>query len=533
MEIGEARLKSARGRLVPYLLGVLSFLAVLFTIDGPGITVDEPLDVRPGREYLRIAASTGLRFFSREVVERTYFDNKEHPPLGRWLLGVASRVFEPVEVMLRQGDPVGLYVRAGRVAPAVCFGILVFLVSRAGGRLGGVTGSTGAGLGLLMMPRVFGHAHLAALDTFVALLWTASVLALDWAMRRARPIAALPWAGLVWGLALLVKIHAWLLPPLVLVACLYRLGFRRGVLGFSVWFGVGFALFFVGWPWLWYDPIARLQAYMGTVARSPTLVEYFGSIYKDTNVPWHYPWVYFLTTVPLGLQLLGVWGVYQMLRERGAGGNGLVLASILAWLMLFSTRVPVYDGERLFLPAFSLWAVAIGRGFSCAWGLCEKRRVLRVLLGCTLVLQSVGVWQMSPFWLSYYNSAVGGLWGAERLGLEITYWGDAVDNGLLDRLVEVGGRDDRCALAPTLAPSQGRVMTNFAMARRGLILEDQEDFEQSRWVVIYRRSSYWRPDVAELAAQTPVLLRTRQGVWISGLWERTPTEVGGTEKKRR
>ena len=41
---------------------------------------------------------------------------------------------------------------------------------------------------------------------------------------------------------------------------------------------------------------------------------------------------------------------------------------------------------------------------------------------------------MHPFGLSYYNELVGGLPGAERLGLELTYWNDPVDQLLLDEL---------------------------------------------------------------------------------------------------
>ena len=46
----------------------------------------------------------------------------------------------------------------------------------------------------------------------------------------------------------------------------------------------------------------------------------------------------------------------------------------------------------------------------------------------------IGVVATYPFGLSYYNLLVGGLPGAERLGLELTYWSDAVDDVLLDRL---------------------------------------------------------------------------------------------------
>ena len=41
---------------------------------------------------------------------------------------------------------------------------------------------------------------------------------------------------------------------------------------------------------------------------------------------------------------------------------------------------------------------------------------------------------LHPFGLSYYNGLVGGLPGAERLGLELTYWNDPVDQVLLDQL---------------------------------------------------------------------------------------------------
>jgi hypothetical protein len=70
-----------------------------------------------------------------------------------------------------------------------------------------------------------------------------------------------------------------------------------------------------------------------------------------------------------------------------------------------------------------------------------------------------------PFGLSYYNALVGGLPGAERLGLELTYWGDAVDGVLLDRLARAAPPDASAALAPTLYPGQGALTTTRAMIR--------------------------------------------------------------------
>ena len=516
---------------MPELLGMLAFSAVLATFGAPGITVDEPLDVRPGREYLRLAAATGWRFFSPEVVERTYLDNKEHPPLGRWLLGVSSRLFEPIEVQLRGPDPVGLYIRSARVAPAVCFALLVVLVARAAHGLAGACAAGAAGLALIFMPRSFAHAHLGALDTFVALSWTAALLAVMRAVKARHPGRAMILAGVVWGLALLVKIHAWLLPPLVICYCVWRLGWRLGLLAGLGWAAAGLCVFLAGWPWLWYETLPRLSSYLLTVVRAPTMVEYFGTIYADTQVPWHYPWVYFLTTVPVGLHLMGVAGVVAHVRSRPRAPElTLCLGAVVLWLGVFSTRVPVYDGERLFLPAFALWSIVIGVGFAGLWRLAAGHCVARVALVGLFVAQAWGLFEMHPFWLSYYNGFVGGLRGAERLGLEVTYWGDAIEDRLLDELAARAARDAPCALAPSLAPDQGLVSTTPRMMRQGLRLRDQEFVSRSRWVAVYRRRAYFTPEVRALVARPSVFVQSRQGVWISGIWEQPRTPRVGVEE---
>src|SRR5918998_204418 len=164
------------GRLA-MAVGAGAWLAVVLTLDGPGLTIDEPLDVRPGRTYITTLQARGWGFFAREVVDSVFADNAEHPPLGRWLLGLASTLGEPFEVLLLGGpDPVGLYVVAARLAPASAFAILVGLVVLASGRRYGRAAGVVSGFSLVAMPRVFAHAHLGALDTFLVLFWTLALL---------------------------------------------------------------------------------------------------------------------------------------------------------------------------------------------------------------------------------------------------------------------------------------------------------------------------------------------------------------------
>jgi 4-amino-4-deoxy-L-arabinose transferase-like glycosyltransferase len=497
---------------------VFAFLAVLVTLGDPGITIDEPLDVRPGRTYVQTLLRRGPAFFEPRIVRAVFADNAEHPPLGRWLLGIASTLGEPLESLLGGADVYS--VHAGRLAPAAAFAILVGLVATTTGRRYGQAAGLAAGASLVLMPRMFAHAHLAALDTLVALTWTAALLATDRAVGSTRPTLAMLGAGAVWGLALLTKIHGWLLPPLVGLYALARLGPRRAVLPVLAWTGVGVLIFWAGWPWLWYDTWDRLRAYFGTGVERLTLYAlYFGEVHADRDVPWHYPWVHFAVTVPVGLHLLGVVGAWRAWVERGTDGLPLrLLGAILLLLVIFSTRVPVYDGERLFLAAFPLWAILIGRGFAVLWQRWSHwgPRAAWVAL---FLAQGYGTVALHPFGLSYYNALVGGLPGAERLGLELTYWSDTIDRRLLDELARVARPGDSAALVPTLHHIQPAATMTPSLLAGKVALRPQEAIDSADWLVVSRRTAYWPPGLADHLNRTPpVAVRSRQGVWLAGLW---------------
>ena len=130
---------------------------------------------------------------------------------------------------------------------------------------------------------------------------------------------------------------------------------------------------------------------------------------------------------------------------------------------------------------------------------------------------------MHPFGLSYYNMLVGGLPGARALGLELTYWSDAIDNVLLDRLAREAQPGASAAMVPTLYPGQGAVTTGFnrVLARREIILQDEAAANRSEWVVVSHRTAYWRPDLVDRLHRgggRRVAVRSRFGVELSALW---------------
>jgi hypothetical protein len=163
----------------------------------------------------------------------------------------------------------------------------------------------------------------------------------------------------------------------------------------------------------------------------------------------------------------------------------------------------------------------IGLGFGRLWQRWGTLRSGRYLLAGLLVMQCHGGLALHPFGLSYYNMLTGGLPGAERLGLELTYWSDAVDRVLLNRLAAEIRPGATAALAPTLYQGQGILTTTAALVRRDVVLQDGEAAGESEWVVVSRRRAYWKPDLTarlESGMGQRVFTRNRQGVWLSAIW---------------
>jgi len=412
---------AAHWRIASLAVFAVALIVTLVTLDDPGLTWDEPFSIIAGQSYASWFGNVPSLPVSQEGIYQYWRVNCEHPPLAKLLMGFAQAILPEVSPIL-----------ASRFAVAVLFSLLVELVFQVGTSMfGGLAGLLGA-LSLLCMPRVFGDAHLASLDVAMALTWLLAAVAFAKAVEK----DAWPWSvasGICFGLALLTKINGVLL-PIVLLG--WGVGFhrRRALWPLVTTLGVGAIVFLVGWPWLWHDTAARLGGYLFPKGRVSLPVLYFGLVYKDKAVPWHYPIVMTLVTVPIGILFLSLLGLAKAVRQflvRPAQALLVVnLAVILGTFML--PWMPRYDGVRLFLAAFPFLALLAGAGGHRCWvWLCEHSagRPWRPLfaLAALFVTQAGAVGLIHPYELSYYNAAVGGLWGADRLGLEVTYWHDVVN----------------------------------------------------------------------------------------------------------
>ncbi len=449
-------------RFGPVVLAVAATLAVIGTlapeIGGPGMTCDEPYHVAYGKRLVRALRLQGVSFFHPANIRKNFDWRPDgppvHPPLGNWLLGWTHHIFDPAP-----NDLNTLSIVAARFAPAMAFGLLVFLVGGFAGRMEGPIAGLVASAAVFLTPRLFGHAHLAALDTLTTLFFVASVIAVVEAVRRGGGLGWFALAGVVWGLAMLTRLHGLLLlPPVALWLVWYQRW--RGLLAFAVWLVAGGVTLFAGWPWLWLDPIGHGLQFLGTATnRMPLRVFYMGQAWSDYQVPRHYALVMFAATMPLGFLVLGCLGLWPRRRPSLAPpGTFLIAGSVAFLLAVFSwPQTPVYDGVRLFLMAFPLWAVFVGMGAKWLiehplwsdWNL--KLRL--AVTGTFVAAQGIGLILYHPCYLSYYGLIVGGLPGAFRLGFEVNYWGDAVREALLRQLSEKAA-GSAVIFGPNMAPFQ-------------------------------------------------------------------------------
>jgi hypothetical protein len=512
------------------VVAVAAWISIVVCIDpagsypsmpqGPGLTVDEIFNVEQGVYLVEQARALGWYHLipgtSVEAFRPENGYNPDHPPLGRYWLGVHHQV---AWWIAPPHQPEGPFVTAcARTGSATAFALTVWMIgafvtfaspngafrrldhssdSRPGSgssatitdaanpaaasvpsmlrRGDGMPWSAWEGaltsLALVLMPRVYGHAHLAALETMTNLTCTAAVLAVAvwWSGPVPPTWRAAFLAGILLGLALLTKIQAVLIPVPVVAWALIRWR-RTAILPVLVWGLTALAVFFIAWPYLWLDPVGHLLEYLGrTTNRVSLYCYYFGIRYSDTVVPWHYPFVMFAVTVPLGMHGLGFLAAGSGTIRRSFGKavenadeqsdvdlwrNRLLLGCVAFPLIVFALPgVAVYDGERLFLTAFPLWAIFVGRGAALAFRAIASRigiRLATIGMSVLIVLQIMANLRVHPAYLSYYNIAVGGLSGAEKLGLEMNYWGDSVTRSLLESATVENDRFTNLEILPSL-----------------------------------------------------------------------------------
>jgi 4-amino-4-deoxy-L-arabinose transferase-like glycosyltransferase len=289
-----------------------------------------------------------------------------------------------------------------------------------------------------LQPNLFGHGHYAAYDGVLTSLWALAIVAFASAVAPSDStgpailgrLATLAF-GLVTGCALATKLTGWFLPlPFIIWAVLVR--DRRALQVLMIGLPLSLVVLFLLMPPWWTEPVTGvLRFFQSNLTRGrtrPIPVQFLGVVYQTPNqsLPWYNTLVWTVLVTPVGFLLLAVAGVWRSISHRRAEPLGpLILAH---WIFLLSLRAlphtPGHDGVRLFLPAFGVMALLVGMGASQSTNWFGSWS--RILVVAAVVEAGISVLLLLPVPLSYYSPLVGGLPGAAGLGMEPTYYWDAL-----------------------------------------------------------------------------------------------------------
>ena len=356
---------------------------------------------------------------------------------------------EEVEPFLRsQGhDPVAV-LAAGRMVAAIWITLaLVACFWLARRLLGFWPAFFGVGL-IALAPFPVAHARLLHLDGQVSAYMLLAVLA--WLLHlQTRSRATLLLAGVTAGLAWLTRSPALFLGPLIaLITVGWLLARRAGprewgawLLRGVVWVGIGGALFVLLWPAMWVDPVGSLRQVLtaaGDYAAEGHLKPTFfdGEIYAGDPGFWFYPLTWAWRTTPLtwiglAFALIGLALRRTPLTARGARGVVIgLLVYGLGFMLLMNLGAKKFD--RYILPSHLALELVAGAGWAVALHLAAARgeskgtlRFMPLAAGSVLLGQALFLLPTYPYYLTFYNPALGGSAAAPQTMM--IGWGEGAD----------------------------------------------------------------------------------------------------------
>lgn len=347
-----------------------------------------------------------------------------------------------------------------RFGPILFFSLAVGAVFYRTTKEFGKTTALFAVLSLLLIPRLFVHAQIAAWDSPLIAAWLLAWATFPAALKDYRGAVLF---GICLGLTFAAKFSGFAaaLPFLlwVVIRCLFEREFDEPRLLLR---GLGSLLvaaivFLLLNPPLWNDPISGFVSFysLNTQRSINVSVLFLGTMYDlHHSLPWYNTLFWTVITVPLGLLFFAAYGFADIIRDSRKRWSGLLVFLNLAALLVVRAfpGTPVHDGVRLFAPAFAFLALVSGIGAASLWNRYsdENRSILQptkafVLSVCLICLFNMG-WY-APQWLSYYNLLIGGLPGAVRAGMEPTYYWDSFDEEVVRWIEEHAKENHRIAFS--------------------------------------------------------------------------------------
>ncbi|MGC1377144.1 MAG: hypothetical protein WA821_13015 [Anaerolineales bacterium] len=294
-------------------------------------------------------------------------------------------------------------------------------------------------------PIVWGHAFINPKDMPFMVFFVIAVTLGFWMVDSfSKPDQKRRWglvilAGIMLGATVAVRVIG---PLAGLVVFAYFLLQKNGRAfpAFLAYGFIGILVMFVGWPFLWADPLNRMLEVVHHMSDNPTqlAVLFMGQTYRAATLPRRYfpqmlaitltepTWILF--TLGLALAAYRIWW-----KKEGRFLSALVVVGWFVFMLVYVLveKPPMYDGFRHFLFSIPPVFAIIGFVFQFLYdkaSIVKNHYVIRItqyaFAAATVIILLpglLGIFQLHPYEYAYYNTFVGGTGGAYR-SYETDYW---------------------------------------------------------------------------------------------------------------
>lgn len=467
------------------LIGLIFFLAGILTLPHYGINWDAINHLPRGQAYLHFFL-TGKKDFSDLP---KFFSEWQKP--GQWYWQKEDTLFfNPVDVPKNEVPPVSLYQTTGLdfnyfvendgghppasdilssvfnlilfqklrlindidsyriygvLLAAILVGLIFWWVSKVYGKFAGIISA----LSLALYPLFWSESHFNTEKDIPETAFWGFLLFSVWQGVRLKKPSWILLSGIFFGLALGTKFNVVFIPAVILPWAIYvayssgwlrkpakfAKGNRAFVISLLAAPILGFAIFFILWPYLWADPIARLGNVIGFykgIGLTETIDPRFSWLLGINIYPTQ--WIFYTTPIVI-LVLAGV-GIFVALRHFQKERHGLSLLALL-WFLIPIARVSwpgatIYGGIRQimeYIPALAILA-GIGAGWianqlkstpqSGTSAIFNFKLYFFIFIFAFLIAP---IWRLHPNENVYFNELAGGLSGAREKN--IPAWGNS------------------------------------------------------------------------------------------------------------
>ncbi len=357
-------------------------------------------------------------------------DGDGHPPLSDILSSIFNRVLFGKLRLINDIDAYRVY---GVLLASLLVGLVFYWADKVYGRLAAFVSA----ISLALYPLFWSEMHFNTEKDVPETVYWSFMLFCVWKGITEKKIKWIIGSGILFGLALGTKFNIFFIPFVIFPwLVVYLLRQKRNLIpGYlkKIFLGgipaalIGVVIFFASWPYLWPDPIERVQQVFRFyrrlgVASNPDL-RYFGPFGIST-----YPTQWILYTTPIIILTLSIIGIFFVFRRFKREKDNVSLLFLL-WLVIPVARISwhdasIYGGIRQIMEYVPAMAILAGLGASSLYKF-VKLRALKILILLFIVIGffnlTLKLHEIHPNENQFFNVLIGGLKGAKEK--DFSFWG--------------------------------------------------------------------------------------------------------------